>query len=207
MSSQTENAADPEPSARQRAEKRAQFWMVATCVVAVIGVMIAAYTAWEQTGSTGRITAAIEGKTRAERQLASTSAELQKQRSANRALAKINIQGFLDDYAALLQRVKQASDAYDKVLALPESDRRGALPRAERELYEAAAAFIRFIQQWRVVAAQLDKLLDGSVTRMDNARLVNDAAGLQEALRILIATLPTLRQPLEIEIEKLKSPT
>ncbi len=189
------------PGSRQRSGGQTgtgkRIWEITTAFFAVVAVAVAIYAIRDQQHNTKVLADTIK-------QLDTTKQQLQKAQADIRAISKISPEQFLYDYQTYLADIETALQNYHSAQQLVESDRAGAVAAAQKDLFAAVAAFTTFITQWRVVAEQLQALLDGNVTRMAEARRFDNAGDVRSAAETIIRTFPSLQPALQLELEKLK---
>jgi hypothetical protein len=178
-------------------EERADFWRKATFWAAGIGLLltlvaigVGVWAVLDQRDNTQKI---VDALTTENKQLAE---QVSKERAEKERLAKISPERLLYEYNLHLSELQKAAEAYEAAKNVPQN-REGAAARkaaAERQLYAAVDAFTRFISLWRGVAAVLDKLLDGNVMMLDQARQHMVPDDVQKSIDILRKTFPDLRE-------------
>jgi hypothetical protein len=186
----------------QNPEREIKAWRIVACALAV--AIVAISLAWYNIAA-ARENAVQQQKERMERQLAQSMAELERERTRNREIAKINLEAFLYDYNNLLEEVRQAIADYEAAKRLPPSDRDPSVASSKRRLYTKVNAFVTFITRWRSVAETLNELLDGNVIRMEQARQNDNTDDVEGATVTLTRTFPGLREQFQIKINILKS--
>jgi hypothetical protein len=190
-------------------EKEANFWRIVACAIgaaALIVIPVTWYGILDQRDNTDRIIETLKKeKAFAEERTARASQELERERAINQAVAKINLDAFLYQYNRLLTELKDATDRYQAAKRLPPSDRGPSVANAKRQLYIASDTLLTFLARWRAVAESLNELLDGNVTRMDQARQSDNPDDVENAVQILIRTFPALRDQLQIKINVIKT--
>jgi hypothetical protein len=201
-------------NALQAEKRRADRWVIATFVVSLVMIPLTVYGFWDArenrqriVESEEKITEAIAGKKQAEQQTTEAREQLQKAREEKEKLQRVSIDRLLDAYNAHLKAIQTALAEYDAANRLPASAEGAASKRAaaEQHLFDEVSSFVKFVEKWRQFWETLGKILDGDVTRMDQARERGSPEDLKEPLDVLRRSFPDLRQRLGVELGEIAS--
>jgi hypothetical protein len=182
-----------------------KFWIVFTAIMALITVMVGGYAVYDQRENTRILKETLDKLRNAENANEGLKSSLNAANSEIEALSKLNLDKFLYAYELHINSIKAALEDYQSAKRLNEGDRAGALSAAQGKLFAAVDDFVGFIEKWRLVAARLDALLDGNVSRMEEARRRDNADDVQSSAETLIRAFPDLEQPLRLELEKVRA--
>jgi hypothetical protein len=169
-------------------------------VVAALGLVVAIGVGLDQHWADEKIIYALN------QSLQTTQTALEASQAENAAVSSVSLDTFLQQYNDHVATLKSAGETYDATKAAKGSDivGSGGLAVARSTLYEAADNFADFVDRWRLAAEAFNKMLDGSVTRLENSRRENTADGVHDAARRVVSSAPDLATPLRVALDKLR---